>query len=71
MKLWFLEYPDADFFADETGAMVVSALTLRQARIVASKVHLAEGSDVWLDNTKTTCEEITNEETARVIIRGW
>lgn len=71
MLLWLLKYYDAEFFADETGAMVVSAIDAQQARLVASKSPLGEGPDVWLDPNKTTCTEIANEDSARVIIRGW
>lgn len=50
---------------------VVRAKNEDQARIFASERRGDEGSEAWLDPTRTSCEVLTDGGTRGVIMRGF
>ena len=70
MKLWIITYPEANWFADEMGTIIVRAEDEMQARLTASASHLAEGGKVWLLPEETSCEPLSNEGEDRIIVRA-
>lgn len=69
MKLWLLERADTEVVGwDETRGVVVAAETEPDARELASKERGDEGSDAWLDPTRTTCGELIPGSVPRVVL---
>lgn len=73
MKLWLLKAKQEwKPWCDKMTGIVVAAPTVADARQLANSNGADEVRDhafVWLDDTLTTCEELTNETEARVILR--
>ena len=69
MKLWLL-VPVVDWnpWYDKVFGIVVRAKSEQQARQQASEDHGAEGKEVWLDSTKTTCSILASKGKQETII---
>ena len=81
MKLWLLEvyekeykHPEKDpwkFPYNKAFGFVVRAETEKSAREFARRQCGDEGMDVWVNNTQTSCQEITADGEAGVILRDF
>ena len=67
MKLWLLRPIDEDSdeslwhpWYDRTFGFVVRAQDTVVARVWAASRHGDEGGKAWLDDTQTSCEELTS-----------
>lgn len=74
MKLWLLRAKqDWDPWYDTMMRIVVAAATAADARQLANANGAdemrGENADPWLDDDLTTCEELTDQSEARVILR--
>lgn len=62
MKLFIIRSEDGYGFGyDAFHGHIIRAENVEQARSIASKKCADEGSGVWLDENKTTCEELKTE----------
>ena len=72
MKLWIVRARDGhdvwNPWYDKAFGFVVRAGTEEEARTLASFVHGAEGREPWLDATASTCEELTGDGAAEVVM---
>ena len=73
MKLWLLErtsYKDKPRY-DVQRAVVIRAETEAAAREDATKTAGDEGEAVWLDPSKSTCEELTADGPPGLVIQDF
>ena len=67
MKLYLLKRVGSTTW-DELCGCVVRANDIPEARTLASKSHGDEGAEYWLSPTQTTCEELTVDGPAGVLL---
>lgn len=70
MKLWHLHRISGTIGWDEVDGFVVCASGERAARRLASEEAGDEGAGVWLDSTKSSCEQLSPEPEAAIILRS-
>lgn len=73
MKLWILKPIDDQSgpwepWYDKTFGFIVRAESEEQARVLAAEQCGDEGPDAWLDESLSTCIELTSDGEAGVII---
>jgi len=69
MKLWVLERSDTGY--DEALGFVVRAESELEARTLAGEQAGFEGSTAWHNPQDTTCEELSEDGPAEVILRDF
>jgi len=67
MRLWKLEQVE-EVYADEMRACIVRAPDEQEARKLAGASAVDEGAEMWLDASRVTCQEVTVEGEARMIL---
>lgn len=71
MKLFLLkpiDEGDKIFWYDCNHGFVIRAESEGEAREIASKNHADEGSEVWLNTERVSCEKITNEGEPGIVL---
>jgi hypothetical protein len=72
MKLYVLRRPDDQLPTyDAAFGFVIRAVSAEEARLIASGGAGDEGKDVWLDPTRTRCEELTQDGDPEVILQDF
>lgn len=72
MRLYLLKpVVDWDPWYDTSDGFVVRAWASSQARELASKYAGDEGSAVWLDPKKTTCEVLKNVGAPGIVLKSF
>jgi hypothetical protein len=68
MRLYLLKQLGHSGHMDCVFSTIVRASTRSQARELANKAHMDEGS-IWEDPDKTSCEELLHQGDAKVIVQ--